>query len=100
VLPVNHHRLCCCHRDETGTLLGDEGGRSHGGVSVAKRSESPNSFLDQESHRREEEEPVYCTTPTYGTLSVSAQIRLRLGFTSMIVANSCDPNSPNNFRAS
>ncbi|XP_034416140.1 connector enhancer of kinase suppressor of ras 2 [Cyclopterus lumpus] len=60
-------------RDETGTLPGDEGGgRSHGGVGVgvgvAKRSESPNSFLDQESHRREEEEPVYCTTPTYGRL--------------------------------
>uniref|UniRef100_A0AAQ4RU26 Connector enhancer of kinase suppressor of Ras 2 n=1 Tax=Gasterosteus aculeatus aculeatus TaxID=481459 RepID=A0AAQ4RU26_GASAC len=55
-------------RDETGTLPGDEGGRSHGGVGVAKRSESPNSFLDQESHRREEEEPAYCTTPTYGRL--------------------------------
>ncbi|XP_031705661.1 connector enhancer of kinase suppressor of ras 2 isoform X1 [Anarrhichthys ocellatus] len=55
-------------RDETGTLPGDEGGRNHGGVSVAKRSESPNSFLDQESHRREEEEPMYCTTPTYGRL--------------------------------
>uniref|UniRef100_A0A3B5R6Q9 Connector enhancer of kinase suppressor of Ras 2 n=1 Tax=Xiphophorus maculatus TaxID=8083 RepID=A0A3B5R6Q9_XIPMA len=37
-------------------------------VGAAKRSESPNSFLDQESHRREEEEPVYCTTPTYGRL--------------------------------
>ncbi|XP_068437964.1 connector enhancer of kinase suppressor of ras 2 isoform X2 [Clinocottus analis] len=56
-------------RDETGALPGDEGGRSHGGGGgVAKRSESPNSFLDQESHRREEEEPVYCTTPTYGRL--------------------------------
>ncbi len=33
---------------------------------MAKRSESPNSFLDQESRRREEEESVYCTTPTYG----------------------------------
>ncbi|KAL6097572.1 cnksr2 [Pungitius sinensis] len=55
-------------RDETGTLPGDEGGRNHGGVGVAKRSESPNSFLDQETQRREEEEPVYCTTPTYGRL--------------------------------
>uniref|UniRef100_A0A3B5MLJ6 Connector enhancer of kinase suppressor of Ras 2a n=1 Tax=Xiphophorus couchianus TaxID=32473 RepID=A0A3B5MLJ6_9TELE len=55
-------------RDETGTLSGDEASRNHGGVSAAKRSESPNSFLDQESHRREEEEPVYCTTPTYGRL--------------------------------
>ncbi|XP_029002229.1 connector enhancer of kinase suppressor of ras 2 isoform X1 [Betta splendens] len=51
-------------RDETG----DEASRNHGGVSLAKRSESPNSFLDQESRRREEEEPVYCTTPTYGRL--------------------------------
>ncbi|TMS09065.1 Connector enhancer of kinase suppressor of ras 2 [Larimichthys crocea] len=52
-------------RDETGALSGDEASRNHGGVSIAKRSESPNSFLDQESRRREEEEPVYCTTPTY-----------------------------------
>ncbi|XP_031153531.1 connector enhancer of kinase suppressor of ras 2 isoform X2 [Sander lucioperca] len=52
-------------RDETGALPGDEASRNHVGVSVAKRSESPNSFLDQESRRREEEEPVYCTTPTY-----------------------------------
>uniref|UniRef100_A0A8C4I7S4 Connector enhancer of kinase suppressor of Ras 2a n=1 Tax=Dicentrarchus labrax TaxID=13489 RepID=A0A8C4I7S4_DICLA len=52
-------------RDETGALSGDEASRNHGGVSVAKRSESPNSFLDQESRLREEEEPVYCTTPTY-----------------------------------
>uniref|UniRef100_A0A8C5GLA6 Connector enhancer of kinase suppressor of ras 2 n=1 Tax=Gouania willdenowi TaxID=441366 RepID=A0A8C5GLA6_GOUWI len=51
-------------RDETGPLSGDEASR----VSVAKRSESPNSFLDQETHQREEEEPVYCTTPTYGRL--------------------------------
>uniref|UniRef100_A0A671XS48 Connector enhancer of kinase suppressor of Ras 2a n=1 Tax=Sparus aurata TaxID=8175 RepID=A0A671XS48_SPAAU len=43
----------------------NEASRNHGGVSVAKRSESPNSFLDQESHRREEDESVYCTTPTY-----------------------------------
>uniref|UniRef100_A0A8C9Z8K7 Connector enhancer of kinase suppressor of Ras 2a n=1 Tax=Sander lucioperca TaxID=283035 RepID=A0A8C9Z8K7_SANLU len=55
-------------RDETGALPGDEASRNHVGVSVAKRSESPNSFLDQESRRREEEEPVYCTTPTYGRL--------------------------------
>uniref|UniRef100_A0A671XKN3 Connector enhancer of kinase suppressor of Ras 2a n=1 Tax=Sparus aurata TaxID=8175 RepID=A0A671XKN3_SPAAU len=55
-------------RDETGALSGDEASRNHGGVSVAKRSESPNSFLDQESHRREEDESVYCTTPTYGRL--------------------------------
>ncbi|XP_070709011.1 connector enhancer of kinase suppressor of ras 2 [Pempheris klunzingeri] len=55
-------------RDETGALSGDEASRNHGGVSVAKRSDSPNSFLDQETHRREEEEPVYCTTPTYGRL--------------------------------
>lgn len=60
--------LCCCYRDETGALSGDEASRNHGGVSAAKRSESPNSFLDQESRRREEEEPVYCTTPTYGSL--------------------------------
>uniref|UniRef100_A0A671XMU7 Connector enhancer of kinase suppressor of Ras 2a n=1 Tax=Sparus aurata TaxID=8175 RepID=A0A671XMU7_SPAAU len=46
----------------------NEASRNHGGVSVAKRSESPNSFLDQESHRREEDESVYCTTPTYGRL--------------------------------
>ncbi|KAF0028474.1 hypothetical protein F2P81_019561 [Scophthalmus maximus] len=52
-------------RDETGALSVDEASRNHGGVSLAKRSESPNSFLDQESLRREEEEPVYCTTPTY-----------------------------------
>uniref|UniRef100_A0A3Q3BI10 Connector enhancer of kinase suppressor of Ras 2a n=1 Tax=Kryptolebias marmoratus TaxID=37003 RepID=A0A3Q3BI10_KRYMA len=55
-------------RDETGALSGDEASRNHGSVSAAKRSESPNSFLDQESHRQEEEEPVYCTTPTYGRL--------------------------------
>ncbi|KAM7390156.1 hypothetical protein PAMA_008368 [Pampus argenteus] len=55
-------------RDETGALSGDEASRNHGGISVAKRSESPNSFLDQESRQRDEEEPVYCTTPTYGRL--------------------------------
>ncbi|KAM4534104.1 connector enhancer of kinase suppressor of ras 2 isoform 1-T1 [Odontesthes bonariensis] len=55
-------------RDETGALSGDEASRNHGIVSAAKRSESPNSFLDQETRRREEEEPVYCTTPSYGRL--------------------------------
>uniref|UniRef100_A0A1A7Y897 Connector enhancer of kinase suppressor of Ras 2a n=1 Tax=Iconisemion striatum TaxID=60296 RepID=A0A1A7Y897_9TELE len=55
-------------RDETGALSTDEASRNHGGISAAKRSESPNSFLDQESRRREDEEPVYCTTPTYGRL--------------------------------
>ncbi|XP_029698838.1 connector enhancer of kinase suppressor of ras 2 [Takifugu rubripes] len=55
-------------RDESGALSGDEASRNHGGVSVSKRSDSPNSFLDQETRRREEEEPVYCTTPTYGRL--------------------------------
>ncbi|KAF6735554.1 Connector enhancer of kinase suppressor of ras 2, partial [Oryzias melastigma] len=55
-------------RDETGASSGDEASRNHSGVSTAKRSESPNSFLDQESRRREEEEPVYCTTPTFGKL--------------------------------
>lgn len=48
-------------------MSGDEASRNHGGASVSKRSDSPNSFLDQETRRREEEEPVYCTTPTYGT---------------------------------
>uniref|UniRef100_A0A3B3HB70 Connector enhancer of kinase suppressor of Ras 2 n=1 Tax=Oryzias latipes TaxID=8090 RepID=A0A3B3HB70_ORYLA len=47
---------------------GDEASRNHSGVSTAKRSESPNSFLDQASRHREEEEPVYCTTPTFGKL--------------------------------
>lgn len=60
--------LCCCHRDEAGVLSGEEASCNHGGVGVAKRSDSPNTFLDQESRRREEEEPAYCTTPTYGTL--------------------------------
>ncbi|XP_067107800.1 connector enhancer of kinase suppressor of ras 2 [Osmerus mordax] len=55
-------------RDETGTVPGDEASRNHGASLLAKRSESPNSFLDQESHQQEEEEPVYCTTPTYGRL--------------------------------
>ncbi|XP_030205203.1 connector enhancer of kinase suppressor of ras 2 isoform X1 [Gadus morhua] len=55
-------------RDETGTVSGDDVPRSHESIVVAKRPESPNSFLDQESGRREEEEPVYCTTPTYGRL--------------------------------
>ncbi|KAJ0022647.1 hypothetical protein NQD34_014781 [Periophthalmus magnuspinnatus] len=51
-------------RDESG----DEVSRNHGSLSVAKRSDSPNSFLDQESRRRDDDEPVYCTTPTYGRL--------------------------------
>ncbi|XP_062336327.1 LOW QUALITY PROTEIN: connector enhancer of kinase suppressor of ras 2 [Osmerus eperlanus] len=55
-------------RAETGTLSGDEESRNHGASLLVKRSESPNSFLDQESHQQEEEEPVYCTTPTYGRL--------------------------------
>lgn len=50
-------------RDESG----DEASRNHGTLSVAKRSDSPNSFLDQESRRREDDDSVYCTTPTYGT---------------------------------
>uniref|UniRef100_A0A673JF65 Connector enhancer of kinase suppressor of ras 2-like n=1 Tax=Sinocyclocheilus rhinocerous TaxID=307959 RepID=A0A673JF65_9TELE len=45
-------------RDEKGVLLGE------GGVSVAKGSESPNSFLDQEYRQRfplmEEEAVLYC----------------------------------------
>uniref|UniRef100_A0A672T2U1 Connector enhancer of kinase suppressor of Ras 2 n=1 Tax=Sinocyclocheilus grahami TaxID=75366 RepID=A0A672T2U1_SINGR len=68
-------------RDEKGILLGE------GGVSVAKGSESPNSFLDQEYRQRfplmEEEAVLYCyeydpnhgpttsrrdSTPTYGRL--------------------------------
>ncbi|KAK7881137.1 hypothetical protein WMY93_029546 [Mugilogobius chulae] len=48
-------------RDESG----DEASRNHGSLSIAKRSDSPNSFLDQESRRRDDDEPVYCTTPTY-----------------------------------
>uniref|UniRef100_A0AAV2L7V9 Connector enhancer of kinase suppressor of ras 2 n=1 Tax=Knipowitschia caucasica TaxID=637954 RepID=A0AAV2L7V9_KNICA len=51
-------------RDESG----DEASRNHGSISVAKRSESPNSFLDLESQRHEGDDPVYCTTPTYGRL--------------------------------
>uniref|UniRef100_A0A8C6M273 Connector enhancer of kinase suppressor of Ras 2a n=1 Tax=Nothobranchius furzeri TaxID=105023 RepID=A0A8C6M273_NOTFU len=58
-------------RDETGALSTDEAPRNHGGLSAAKRSESPNSFLDEESRRQEEDEPVYCTTPTYGQTSSS-----------------------------
>uniref|UniRef100_A0A672Q331 Connector enhancer of kinase suppressor of Ras 2 n=1 Tax=Sinocyclocheilus grahami TaxID=75366 RepID=A0A672Q331_SINGR len=68
-------------RDEKGGLLGE------GGVPIAKGSESPNSFLDQEYRRRfplmEEEAVLYCyeydpnhgpatsrrdSTPTYGRL--------------------------------
>ncbi|XP_034021828.1 connector enhancer of kinase suppressor of ras 2 isoform X2 [Thalassophryne amazonica] len=55
-------------RDETGTQSGDEVSRNHSGIRAAKRAESPNSFLDQESLLREEVESVYCTTPTYGRL--------------------------------
>ncbi|XP_072301524.1 connector enhancer of kinase suppressor of ras 2 [Eucyclogobius newberryi] len=51
-------------RDESG----DEPSRNHGSLSLAKRSESPNSFLDQETRRRDDDEPLYCTTPTYGRL--------------------------------
>ncbi|XP_051969946.1 connector enhancer of kinase suppressor of ras 2 isoform X3 [Xyrauchen texanus] len=68
-------------RDEKGSILGE------GGVPVAKGSESPNSYLDQEYRRRfplmEEESILYCyeydhnhvptssrrdSTPTYGRL--------------------------------
>ncbi|XP_077591716.1 connector enhancer of kinase suppressor of ras 2 isoform X2 [Stigmatopora nigra] len=52
--------------DDAVTSTAEEASRVH--VSLAKRSDSPNSFLDQESRQREEEEPVYCTTPTYGRL--------------------------------
>uniref|UniRef100_A0A4W4HAU0 Connector enhancer of kinase suppressor of Ras 2a n=1 Tax=Electrophorus electricus TaxID=8005 RepID=A0A4W4HAU0_ELEEL len=72
-------------RDDQGNILGEE--RGQGGVSAAKGSESPNSFLDQEYRRRfplmEEEAVLYCYeydpgrgappsrregTPTYGRL--------------------------------
>ncbi len=72
--------LCFAFRDEKGSLL------SECEVPVAKGSESPNSFLDQEYRRRfplvEEEAVLYCyeydpnhgpttsrrdSTPTYGT---------------------------------
>ncbi|KAI1891257.1 hypothetical protein AGOR_G00141910 [Albula goreensis] len=73
-------------RDEKGNLPGDDLSRHHG-VPVAKGSESPNSFLDQEYRKRfsvlEEEAVLYCyeyeknrgvlpgrrdSTPTYGRL--------------------------------
>lgn len=72
-------RLRCCHRDEAGVLSGDEASCNHVGVGVAKRSDSPNTFLDQES-LRQEEEPGYCTTPSYGMqlrpLAASALVTL------------------------
>ncbi|XP_048867326.1 connector enhancer of kinase suppressor of ras 2-like isoform X2 [Brienomyrus brachyistius] len=74
-------------RDEQGNLPGDDLSRHHGGIPVAKGSESPNSFLDQEYRKRfplgEEEAMLYCYeydksrgtppgrrdgTPTYGRL--------------------------------
>ncbi|XP_036376765.1 connector enhancer of kinase suppressor of ras 2 [Megalops cyprinoides] len=74
-------------RDEKGNLPGDDVSRHHGSVPVAKGSESPNSFLDQEYRKRftmlEEEAVLYCyeydknrgsaqgrrdSTPTYGRL--------------------------------
>ncbi|XP_023693739.1 connector enhancer of kinase suppressor of ras 2-like [Paramormyrops kingsleyae] len=74
-------------RDEQGNLSGDDLSRHHGGVPVVKGSESPNSFLDQEQHKRfpvgEQEAVLYCYeydkgrgtppgrrdgTPTYGRL--------------------------------
>ncbi|KAK6486163.1 connector enhancer of kinase suppressor of ras 2 isoform X4 [Huso huso] len=74
-------------RDEKGNLISDDVPRHHGGVPVAKGSESPNSFLDQEYRKRvtmvEEDTVLYCyeyekgraggpsrrdSTPTYGRL--------------------------------
>ncbi|XP_058886745.1 connector enhancer of kinase suppressor of ras 2-like isoform X2 [Acipenser ruthenus] len=74
-------------RDEKGNLISDDIPRHHGGVPVAKGSESPNSFLDQEYRKRvtmvEEDTVLYCyeyekgraggpsrrdSTPTYGRL--------------------------------
>ncbi|KAL4624704.1 connector enhancer of kinase suppressor of ras 2 isoform X4 [Arapaima gigas] len=74
-------------RDEQGNLPGDDLSRHHGSIPVAKGSESPNSFLDQEYRKRfplaEEESVLYCyeydknrgassgrrdSTPTYGRL--------------------------------
>ncbi|XP_041088909.1 connector enhancer of kinase suppressor of ras 2 isoform X13 [Polyodon spathula] len=73
-------------RDEKGNLISDDVPRHHGGVPVAKGSESPNSFLDQEYRKRitmvEEDTVLYCyeyekgrtggpsrrdSTPTYET---------------------------------
>ena len=75
------HDLCC--RDDKGNLPGDDDLQAE--VPVAKGSESPNSFLDQECRRRfplvEEDAILYCyeydqnhgppparrdSTPTYG----------------------------------
>uniref|UniRef100_A0A8D3BZ05 Connector enhancer of kinase suppressor of Ras 2a n=1 Tax=Scophthalmus maximus TaxID=52904 RepID=A0A8D3BZ05_SCOMX len=67
VIQVNHQTVPT-RSPGSGSVELATASRNHGGVSLAKRSESPNSFLDQESLRREEEEPVYCTTPTYGRL--------------------------------
>ncbi|MGH0186799.1 UNVERIFIED_CONTAM: hypothetical protein FKN15_022725 [Acipenser sinensis] len=51
-------------RDEKGNLISDDVPRHHGGVPVAKGSESPNSFLDQEYRKRvtmvEEDTVLYC----------------------------------------
>ncbi|XP_066555126.1 connector enhancer of kinase suppressor of ras 2 isoform X3 [Amia ocellicauda] len=74
-------------RDEKGNLPSDDVGRHHTGIPVAKGSESPNSFLDQEYRKRftllEEDTVLYCYeydkgrggapsrrdgTPTYGRL--------------------------------
>ncbi|KAJ8413161.1 hypothetical protein AAFF_G00091570 [Aldrovandia affinis] len=74
-------------RDDKGNLPGDDLSRHHVGIPVAKGSESPNSFLDQEYRKRfsmmEEEAVLYCyeydksrgalqgrrdSTPTYGRL--------------------------------
>lgn len=53
--------MCRFHRDERGNLPSED---VQGGISVAKGSESPNSFLDQEYRRRfplmEEEAMLYC----------------------------------------
>ncbi|KAL1006222.1 hypothetical protein UPYG_G00069450 [Umbra pygmaea] len=51
-------------RDVTGSLPGEELSHNHGDLPIAKRSESPNSFLDHES--RQQEEAIYCATPPYG----------------------------------
>ncbi|XP_029556495.1 connector enhancer of kinase suppressor of ras 2 isoform X2 [Salmo trutta] len=77
------HDLCC--RDDKGNLSGDDDLQTD--IPVAKGSESPNSFLDQECRRRfplvEEDAVLYCyeydqnhgpppvrrdCTPTYGRL--------------------------------
>nr|XP_015196987.1 PREDICTED: connector enhancer of kinase suppressor of ras 2 isoform X2 [Lepisosteus oculatus] len=72
-------------RDDKGNLPSDDITRHHAGIPVAKGSESPNSFLDQEYRKRftvlEEDAVLYCyeydkgrgpsrrdATPTYGRL--------------------------------